>query len=79
MTRFKLNEAIDYARRIHGKKILKKELARQLFPNSTEKSQAVLMTKLARGGYKGIEPAWVEIVCKECGVTPNQLFGAEEM
>lgn len=72
----KIDEAIDCAKK-RGIKIKKKELAAKLWPDSTESAQQVSMTKLCAGRKKLINPDWVVIICRECGVTPNFLFGYE--
>lgn len=61
----------------NGKKVKKKDLAAKMWPDSSEAAQQVNMTKLCSGKYKNINPEWVHIICKECGVTPSFLFGYE--
>lgn len=76
MADIRINEALAFAR-LNGKKIMKKELAAKLFPNSTTACQQVCFTKICNGNMKRFDPAWVDIICEETGVSPNFLFGYE--
>lgn len=60
-----------------GNKVLKKEIAARLWPDSTEVGQMVNMTRLCAGKTR-IVPEWVNIICEMTGVTPNFLFGYSE-
>lgn len=70
----KLNEAIALSE-VNGNKILKKDLAKKLWPNSAEVTQQVNMRCLCSGITKRIEPDWVNIICAELGCDANFLFG----
>lgn len=70
----KVNEAIARSE-ARGKKILKKDLAAKIWPNSRPEAQAVNMTNLCSGITKKISPEWVIIICKETGCSADFLFG----
>ena len=57
-----------------GKKILKKDIAARLWPDSTEVGQMVNMTRLCAGKTR-IVPEWVNIICEMTGVSADFLFG----
>lgn len=71
---FRIEEAIARAR-ANGKKVLKKEVAAKLWPDSTEQAQQVNMTKLCTGKTARIAPEWVKIVCDLTGVSADFLLG----
>lgn len=75
--RLRIDEAIAYAK-LNGKEVLKKELARRLFPGKNEVTQQVCMTNICRGKTKRFDPMWIDIICEECGCTPNFLLGYEQ-
>jgi hypothetical protein len=75
--KIRLNEAIAYAK-MNGKEVVKKQLAAKLFPDSTPESQQVNLSYLASGRTKRVTPELIDIICDECGVTPNFLFGYEQ-
>lgn len=58
-----------------GKKVLKKDVAAKLWPDSTEAGQQVNMTALCSGKTTKISPDWVAIICKMTGCTADFLFG----
>lgn len=72
--RFK--EALAYSE-LHGKKVLKKDLARKIFDSVNASSAQVNMANLISGRTKRISPRMICVFCEECGVTPNFLFGLE--
>lgn len=75
--RLRVNEAIARAQ-TNGKKILKKDVAAELWKGRTVAAQQVNMTALCNGTTKQIRPEWVMTICEMCGCTPNYLFGYEE-
>ncbi len=74
--KLRIDEAIAFAK-LNGKTVLKKELAAKLFPNRNEGAQQVCMTNICRGKTKRFLPEWIDIICDECGCTPNFLLGYE--
>ena len=75
--RFRVNEAIARAQ-TNGKKVLKKDVAVQLWKGRNATAQQVNMTSLCNGSTKQIRPEWVITICEMCDCTPNYLFGYEE-
>ncbi len=75
--RLRVNEAIARAQ-TNGKKILKKDVAAELWKGRNVTAQQVNMTALCNGSTKQIRPEWVSIICEMCDCTPNYLFGYEE-
>ena len=74
---FRLNEAIARAA-LNGKKVLKKDLAAKIWPDSTEAAQQVNMTALCRGKKMKVAPEWVVAICKECECSADFLFGLKD-
>lgn len=74
MKALRIKEALAYALLTH-KNVSKAELAKKLFPDSP--CADVNFRLLVRGEREFIRPEWVDILCAECGVTPNFLFGYE--
>ena len=58
-----------------GRKVLKKDIATRLWPNSTETAQQVNMTALCNGTTSRINQEWVNIICEMTGCTADFLFG----
>ena len=58
-----------------GKKVLKKDLAAKLWPDSASAAQQVNMTALCNGKTNKINPDWVNIICEMTGCTADFLFG----
>ncbi len=58
-----------------GKKVMKKDIAARLWPDSTEVGQQVNMTKLCNGRSKSVRPEWVRIICEMTGCTADFLLG----
>lgn len=58
-----------------GRKVLKKDLAAKLWPDSVTTTQQVNMTRLCNGGTTKINEEWVSIICDMTGCDPNFLFG----
>lgn len=77
MLTLKVNEAIAFAE-MKGKKILKKELAAKIWPNSRPEAQAVNMTNLCTGITKKINPEWMVTICQETGCSADFLLGLAE-
>ena len=70
----RIEQAIARAKE-QGKKVLKKDLAAKLWPDSTEAGQQVNMTALCSGKTTKINPDWVAIICDMTGCTADFLFG----
>lgn len=77
MAALKVNEAIAFSEAM-GKKILKKDLAAKIWPNSRPEAQAVNMTNLASGVTKKVNPDWIVTICRETGCTADFLLGIEK-
>lgn len=77
MAALKVNEAIALAEAI-GKKIMKKDLAKKIWPNSRPEAQAVNMTNLCSGITKKVNPDWIVTICRETGCTADFLLGIEK-
>lgn len=71
---FRVEEAIARAKQ-SGRKITKKELAAELWPEAQESSQIINICKLCKGTTKRIDPEWVPKICQICGVSADFLFG----
>ena len=69
----RIEQAIARAKE-KGNKVLKKDIAARLWPNSTEVGQMVNMTRLCAGKTR-IVPGWVNIICEMTGCTADFLFG----
>ena len=76
MAALKVNEAIALAEAM-GRKIMKKDLAEKIWPNSRPESQVVNMSNLCSGVTKKINPDWIITICRETGCTADFLFGIE--
>lgn len=70
----RIEEAIARAK-ANGTKVLKKDIAAKLWPDSVESAQQVNMTKLCNGRTTSIKPEWVVVVCEMTGCTADFLFG----
>lgn len=77
MAALKVNEAIALAEAM-GKKIMKKDLAKKIWPNSRPEAQAVNMTNLCSGITKKVNPDWIVTICRETGCTADFLLGIEK-
>lgn len=73
----RINEAIARSE-MNGKKVLKKDLAAKIWPNSRLEAQKVNMTNLCSGVTKKINPEWIVTVCKELNCSADFLFGLEK-
>lgn len=58
-----------------GNKILKKDIAAKLWPESSPESQQVNMTMLLNGKKAKIDPEWVITICKMTGCSADFLLG----
>lgn len=74
MAALKVNEAIALSEAM-GKKVLKKDLAAKIWPNSRSEAQAVNMTNLCSGVTKKVNPEWIITICRETGCTADFLLG----
>ena len=70
----RIEEAIARAK-ANGTKVLKKDIAAKLWPDSVDSAQQVNMTKLCNGRTASIKPEWVVAVCEMTGCTADFLFG----
>ena len=70
----RIEEAIARAK-ANGTKVLKKDSAAKLWPDSVDSAQQVNMTKLCNGRTASIKPEWVVAVCEMTGCTADFLFG----
>lgn len=77
MAALKVNEAIALAEAM-GRKIMKKDLAAKIWPNSRPEAQAVNMTNLCSGVTKKVNPDWIITICRETGCTADFLLGIEK-
>ena len=58
-----------------GEKLLKKDLAAKLWPDSTPTAQQVNITRLCAGRTPRINVEWVKIICETTGCSADFLFG----
>lgn len=72
--RLRIEEAIAYAK-LNGKTVLKKDLASKMFPECNEQTAVVNFGNVISGRTQRIKIDWVRIICTECNVSPNFLFG----
>lgn len=70
----RIEEAVARAK-ANGTKVLKKDIAAKLWPDSVESAQQVNMTKLCNGRTASIKPEWIIEICKFTGCTADFLFG----
>lgn len=71
----RLKEAI--AMHNENKVEIKKELSAKLWPNGSEASRAINLSRMITGKQKSITIEQIEIICETLKVTPNYLFGYE--
>jgi len=76
----KIKEAIQIAK-MNGKKDITTTLSKQMWPSAKPTSQknqmSNLIKRLRENPDTKIPASWVNLISKETGVTPNQLFGKE--
>lgn len=77
MEKLNLSTAISQAKE-KGVKVLKKELAAKLWPNSKEITQQVNMSSLISGRTSRISLDMIHVICHELKCTPNLLFNIFE-
>lgn len=77
MATLRLNEAIARSE-MNGKKVLKKDLAAKIWPNSRTEAQTVNMSNLCSGITQKINPEWITIICQELGCTADFLLGIND-
>lgn len=70
----RIEQAIARAKE-SGNKVLRKDIAARLWPDSTPSAQQVNMTALTSGRVKKIDPDWVGIICEMTGCSADFLFG----
>lgn len=70
----RIEQAIARAKE-QGNKVLKKEIAARLWPDSDAAAQQVNMTALCNGRTARIAPDWVNIICEMTGCSADFLFG----
>ncbi len=70
----RIEQAIARAKE-QGNKVMKKDVAARLWPNSSSAAQQVNMTTLCSGKTTRISPEWVNIICEMTGCTADFLFG----
>lgn len=70
----RIEEAIARAKQ-QGNKVLKKDIAARLWPNSTPVAQQVNITRLCAGKTPRINVEWVNVICEMTGCTADFLFG----
>ncbi len=70
----RIEQAIARAKE-QGTKVLKKDVAARLWPDSSPAAQQVNMTALCNGRTNKISPDWVNIICEMTGCTADFLFG----
>ena len=75
--KLKIDEAIAMAR-VNGQKIMKKDIAARLWPNSIESTQRVNMTRLCVGETAYVQPDWINTICDMTGCTADFLLGRTE-
>ena len=69
----RIEQAIARAKE-KGNKVLKKDIAARLWPDSTGVGQMVNMTRLCAGKTRIVHD-WVRIICEMTGCTADFLFG----
>lgn len=72
----RIEQAIAAAKE-RGKKVLKKDIAARLWPQSSPEAQQVNMTSLCRGETARIMPEWINIICEMTGCTADFLFNVK--
>lgn len=70
----RIEEAIARAKQ-QGNKVLKKDIAARLWPDSTPVAQQVNITRLCAGRTPRINVEWVGVICEMTGCTADFLFG----
>lgn len=73
----RINEAIAAAR-AQGRRVLKKDIAARLWPDSTPEAQKVNMHALCTGETRRVDPDWVREICLLTGCTADYLLGLSD-
>lgn len=73
---FRLREAFDYAKT--KKAVKKKDLARLLWPNSSQGTANANITNLQSGKVKSVDEKKIRIICEYLGVTADYLLGLSD-
>lgn len=58
-----------------GNKVLKKDIAARLWPDSSPAAQQVNMTILCSGKTARVAPEWIRIICEMTGCSADFLLG----
>ena len=58
-----------------GNKITRQTLGNAIYPKSSHTCVRVSMSNLLSGLKKKLNPDWVVVICNECNVDPNFLYG----
>lgn len=74
MAVFRIEEAIARAK-ANGHKVFKWQVAKKLWPDSTETAQQVNMTRLCSGKQARVSVEWVQVICEMTGCSADYLFG----
>ena len=70
----RIEQAIARAKE-SGTKILKKDIAARLWPDSSPAVQGINMRNLCNGSTSRITVEWVNIICEMTGCSADFLFG----
>ena len=76
--RIRIREAVELAR-ARGEKIKKNELARKIFPGTTDKSATVCLNNYERGQTTKMDCVQVTAISEALGCDANLLFGTPPM
>lgn len=73
----RVEQAIARAK-AEGKIVKKKDIAKMLWPDSSEAAQQVNMTKLCNGKLQKVKPEWIVAICNATGCSPDYLIGMRD-
>lgn len=73
----KIKEAIALAYG-NGMEVTKEDISRKIWPESTQSTQQVNMSRLMRGDTKNVKVEWIVLICEMLRCTPNFLFGYDD-
>ena len=76
----KIKKCLDLKKARDAKKgkensALVKNIGKKFFPNSSEKTAQQAFSRMQKVKREKFSFQWVEILCSECGVDPNFVFG----
>ena len=74
MSRLKIKEALNAYKDRTGKRMTQQQLGKLLFPDSSNESASITITRLATGKTKTVSIDVVNKICEITGVDPNFLF-----